>query len=391
MAPRKTRKQKGRGQVMSRGVAVAGIYDEDFKNAIRRGDVDEVRRLISYVDVNKKDNTGNTPLHLAAADRFREGSLIISILIEKGAIIDSINIMKNTPLIIAASHNNYDSVIELIRNGADVNKKNVNGKTALHSASRQLGVDIRLIEYLLNNNATVDILNNAGETPLITACEIENTTAVNILVDRGANVNITDMDGNTPLIIILSSAIENGHKYASISIKHIIQKLLENDADPTIANKDGTIPLVLAQDLDVIDVNQNNNKTDILRMIQESLEERKLKVNDAPHIGELKLNLRGSPVPITMNDFVNGQNYVRLKKNSRQIYDIPSLKQWFNSGKYESPLTRDPIKQNNIERFTYKYNKKSTRRNNNNGRPNTKRQKQGPINNNNNIPGVLNF
>ena len=59
---RKTRKQKGRGQSVSRAI---GIYDEELRTAITRGEISEVRKLIPYVDINKKDNTGKTALHLA--------------------------------------------------------------------------------------------------------------------------------------------------------------------------------------------------------------------------------------------------------------------------------------------------------------------------------------
>ena len=383
---RKTRKQKGRGQSVSRGIAATGMYDEDFEKAIKNINLPEVERLIDYVDIKKKDAHGNTYLHIAAGINYPSPTAvqILKKILDRGININSTNNSGETPLMVNIKRNYYKGIAkELIRNGADLNKKDLNGKAPLHYAVMYLYSIVNDRQALTDGNANIDILDINGETPLIVACRFANHTAVEILADLGANVNATDSRGNTPLTFTLSRT------FADFETWTMVSTLLEKNADPTLANRDGATPLVLAQQLDIIDDTQNDNKQQILQMLNTSLEGRKLKINKAPNIGTLKLNLRGGPVPITMEDFVNGQPYVRLKKNSRQIYDIPSLQQWFNSGRYESPLTRDPIRQANIERFTYRLNKKSARRNNgNNGNNRSKRRKPGP-NNNNYIPNTF--
>ena len=80
----------------------------------------------------------------------------------------------------------------------------------------------------------------------------------------------------------------------------------------------------------------------------------------ARHIGTLRLNL---PVlfepdgedPITSEDFVDGEELVRLHGSNHFIFKESTLQAMFDHGDYNNPLTRKTIKQEDIERFTYKF------------------------------------
>jgi len=79
-------------------------------------------------------------------------------------------------------------------------------------------------------------------------------------------------------------------------------------------------------------------------------------IKRAPHIGSIKLNLTKefpSGNALEYNDFVNGEELVRLNKNNAFVYKINSLQAWFNTGDSTNPLSGTNITQDDIERFTY--------------------------------------
>lgn len=339
---RKTRKQKGRGQSVSRGIAATGMYDSQFINYIKHGDRENVKRYASYVDVNKKDIYGISPLHYACVFPDPE---IIKIIINNGGLVDIRGPENRTPLM-QLSRNIYGarSISVVLDKGADINARDIKGRTALMHA---IPVSSDIVERL---------------------------------IQRGADVNARDNDGNTPLL--RNTNIDNPPHHIDARLLTIAKILIDNGADPAAVDRDG---------VSVIDKADINNYTnEYLDLIEESLVGSKPEIDLAPHIGELKLNLRNSPVPITLEDFESGKDYVRLKKNSTQLFDQSSLQAWFNTGKHFNPLTRNNIKQNNIERFTYKFNDRSKRkRMPNNGNRKTKRGR--PNNGNNNMPPVASF
>jgi hypothetical protein len=127
---RKTRKQKGRGQSVSRAT---GLYDEEFRTAIEKHNLEKVRELIDYVDINRKDTDGNTPLQLALKHiviRFN----IVLLLIENGADINTIDKNGKTPLILAVERRKADVVKKLLEKKADINIMDKDKNTALDYA-----------------------------------------------------------------------------------------------------------------------------------------------------------------------------------------------------------------------------------------------------------------
>lgn len=95
--------------------------------------------------------------------------------------IDTINSLdtkyrQHTALMWAIDFDNRDMVAELIKYGADVNAKDPNGWTALHSAVNQSN---NVVTYLLNNGAadpqygTINAVNGFGQTPLALAKDLK--------------------------------------------------------------------------------------------------------------------------------------------------------------------------------------------------------------------------
>ena len=92
-----------------------------------------------------------------------------------------------------------DAVRFCLREGADVNARDDDNRTPLHSAVTRSG-DLSVIAALLAGGADVNARDWAGLTPLHIAAGYRGKPAiVNALIEAGADVNARDAKGRTPL------------------------------------------------------------------------------------------------------------------------------------------------------------------------------------------------
>ena len=103
------------------------------------------------------------------------------------------------PLAIASAENHDSAVTALLDAGADPNRKNDLGRTALMFASSYGYTDI--VSQLLDHKANPDIVppDETGWTALITAACAGHTDTVQLLLARGADPTIKDKRGKTAL------------------------------------------------------------------------------------------------------------------------------------------------------------------------------------------------
>jgi hypothetical protein len=151
---RKTRKQKGRGQSVSKAT---GLYDEEFRTAIKTINFKEIERLIDYVDINRKDADGNAPLHLAFETVYLSYS-IVRILIENGADINILDKNGQTPLIRAVLIRNDAIVKKLLEKNADLNIIDKDGNNAVGYAYSLPTYNIR--DFVISKNKIIDMIND---------------------------------------------------------------------------------------------------------------------------------------------------------------------------------------------------------------------------------------
>lgn len=97
--------------------------------------------------------------------------------------------------------------------------------------------DLARVEQQLNNGVNVDLPTDTydGSTPLMVAAEEGRTEVVQLLIERGANLNHTDNHGCTALI-----------NAAWYGYPKIVQLLIERDADVNHANQLGYTAFMLA-------------------------------------------------------------------------------------------------------------------------------------------------
>lgn len=89
-------------------------------------------------------------------------------------------------------------------------------------------IDIISLNVLLAEGASVDTVDQNGNSPLILATKIGNPRMVDIILAHNPNINHRNNDGETALM----SASANG-------ILSIVQDLKEHGADPELRNSNG--------------------------------------------------------------------------------------------------------------------------------------------------------
>ncbi len=156
------------------------INDLDIFEAASVGDRDRLLQLISLEPdiINNHASDGFTALGLASFFGHKE---LVILLLEKGADpnIPASNPFKVTPLHSACAISNYDIAELLIKNGADVNAKQMQGVTPLHSAAHNGKID--LVKLLIENGADKQLKMDDGQTPLSMAEEKEFTDIIDYL------------------------------------------------------------------------------------------------------------------------------------------------------------------------------------------------------------------
>ena len=121
----------------------------------------------------------------------------VRILLNAGGDIRSRDNQGNTPLHVAAAEVRYDIAELLIKESNSVNARNVQGRTCLHMASCSGAQDI--VQLLVVHGAEVNVEDERGCTPLHNALSFHHYWLVEPLLKHGGNQNAVDYKGSTPL------------------------------------------------------------------------------------------------------------------------------------------------------------------------------------------------
>ena len=169
--------------------------------AAARGDAAEISRLAaSGADVNAREAYGRTPLHVATFGRHREA---IAALAKARADLNAKERDRYDAVTIAAVADDVATLKLLLQLGASA--KQVTSRydgTALIAAAH-LGHD-EVVKLLIDAGAPLDHVNNLGWTALIESIVLgqggpRHVATLTALVRAGANVNLADRNGQSPL------------------------------------------------------------------------------------------------------------------------------------------------------------------------------------------------
>ena len=116
-----------------------------------------------------------------------------------------------------------------------VNQAGVQGLRPLHLAVAHKPASKEVVEVLFTSGADVNVRDDSGYTPLHYAAGIGNTEFVKMLLDKKANPNSTNITGGTPLC-----------QAVGFSKLAVVELLLAGGANPNLSTNLGMTPLMVA-------------------------------------------------------------------------------------------------------------------------------------------------
>lgn len=191
--------------------------------------------------VQTANRFGATPVWLAAASG---NAAMLDVLLEAGADAHAANPHGETPLLAAARSGKPDAVRVLLDRGAQVNaKESWRGQTALMWAAAEGHVSV--VELLVDRGADLHARSNGGFTPLLFAAREGRIGSVDALLRAGANLKDAlplrrpgAAEGAPPEpdagLTALLLAVENAHY-------QLAALLLDRGADVNVTPKGWTV------------------------------------------------------------------------------------------------------------------------------------------------------
>jgi hypothetical protein len=158
-------------------------------------------------DVDVRDAMGRTALEWAAA---RGDDRALTMLLSYGADPNIMDKKLNTPLTLAANQNQTVCVRLLLEAGANPDPTLPGGikfGSPLNCAARNAS-DPLLTKTLLDFNADIEASNVDGVTPLLHIARGNSASHAMLLLEYGAQINVTSKDDRTPLT---TAIIYNNH------------------------------------------------------------------------------------------------------------------------------------------------------------------------------------
>ncbi|MBR0150684.1 MAG: ankyrin repeat domain-containing protein [Synergistaceae bacterium] len=201
--------------------------DSDFLELCQNGTEDDIIHAIEAgANPNAVTQHGTTALMYSA---MRQPGHVTEALLRAGALIDAANDKGNTALMLAVMYRKHDNIDILLRKGAGVIAENKEGKTVIEYARENLSTEagwgylhhikrkarniladmckvegheneadiMRLIGHHASVNAT---RGNKHDTTLMYAARNKSASVIRALLERGADVNATNLNGENALM-----------------------------------------------------------------------------------------------------------------------------------------------------------------------------------------------
>lgn len=169
--------------------------------AVRKNSINLVNLLLEYgADVNFANVYNQNALFDAVIENNTE---MIDFLVSSGANLEHQNKEGVTPLMLAATNKTrQESLLKLLKLGANVKAKDYSGKTAfMHAINNNNGA---MMDILLKAKSEINVSDKLGYTPLMLCAKRGNREGVRVLISRQADVFAKNIKGETALAIAKS-------------------------------------------------------------------------------------------------------------------------------------------------------------------------------------------
>lgn len=218
-----------------------------FFEAIKTGRLGVVKQLLSTDPdlIKVRDERNWTPLHCASSEGLVD---IVSFLISTGADAHASDDKGETPLF-GAAQSSPKIVQMLLKAGANINKKNREGKTILHELAYY--GEQNASQFVISCGADVNAEDNNGMTPLHYAALSGLYDEVALLIANGAKLDNLDNRGFTPLHVAVSANIME-HKLPFYI--RTVEILIERGAITLMQTLNGKTALDLASRVELADL-----------------------------------------------------------------------------------------------------------------------------------------
>ncbi|CAI9534338.1 unnamed protein product [Staurois parvus] len=156
---------------------------------------------------NVESQDGTLPLHYCQKN---ESYHCAKLLLQYGAHVNrQTEDEEFTPLHVAAQHGLLEHADLYLRYGAAVDKRSINGETPLSVACshpqepQDLERYYQVCQHLIQHGANIHTRDKDQQSPLHLACKSANPQVVELLLEKGAEVNVMSYSGNTAMQNIL--------------------------------------------------------------------------------------------------------------------------------------------------------------------------------------------
>ena len=223
--------------IISHGVDVNATNKNNTTALMRacvQGNEDAINVLLTAgADPNITNAAVGTCLHHAAlGDCSKE---VFQAIINHGIDVNATNNDNSTTLMIACVQGNDDAINVLLKAGADPNIAGADVDTCLHSAVSG-DCSKRIIQAIISHGADVNATNKNNRTALMIACVNQKEDVTNVLLNAGADPNITDANVDTCL----------HHAALGYCSKEVFQAIISHGTDVNATNKNNSTALMIA-------------------------------------------------------------------------------------------------------------------------------------------------
>ena len=189
--------------------------------------------LNAQTNPNKPDVNGDTCLHHVVREHCNKDTLWA--LINHKSDVNATNRKNLTVLMMACLTENVDAIDVLVSAGAEPNVTNRYGNTCLHESVRKR-CSKKVLQTIIDHGADVNARNTKNRTALMTAFLHENVDAINVLLNAGADLNMSDIDIDK----CLHNAVRGDCR------KDVLQEIIDHGADVNTSNENGQTALMTA-------------------------------------------------------------------------------------------------------------------------------------------------